>query len=174
MHEHIGGHDAMRFWSKVDIRGTSDCWPWIGALNSSGYGSFHPGGLPVRNTRSNVGAHRAAFFLTHGRWPTDVARHTCDNRCCCNPAHIVEGSQKDNVADMIARGRRTCVSPRGESHGAARLTVANVVAIRILCAQGIPQAEVGLRFGVRQQTVSDIVLGKKWKHVSRDLLAVTP
>lgn len=69
----------------------------------SGYGSL--GNVEVHGrVRSQVGAHRVAFYLTHGYWP-HVARHTCDNRPCVNPAHILDGSHQDNTADMIERGR---------------------------------------------------------------------
>ena len=27
-----------RFWSKVDIRGDNECWPWTAYRNPSGYG----------------------------------------------------------------------------------------------------------------------------------------
>ena len=35
-----------------------------------------------------------------------VLRHTCDNPACCNPNHLVLGTQQDNVDDMHARGRQ--------------------------------------------------------------------
>jgi hypothetical protein len=34
-----------------------------------------------------------------------VVRHTCDNPACINPAHLVKGSQKENVSDMLQRQR---------------------------------------------------------------------
>lgn len=33
------------------------------------------------------------------------ALHTCDNGWCVNPDHLFLGTQKDNVADMMAKGR---------------------------------------------------------------------
>lgn len=49
-------------------------------------------------------AHRVAFYLHHGYWP-DTARHKCDNPGCYNPTHIIDGTQADNVRDMMERGR---------------------------------------------------------------------
>lgn len=92
-----------RFWSKVDVRGPAECWHWTGARVPNGYGSL--GRVPVDGRiASQVGAHRVAFYLTHGAWP-HIARHLCDNKICVNPAHILDGSVKDNVRDAVERGR---------------------------------------------------------------------
>lgn len=48
--------------------------------------------------------NRTVFYLAHGRWPT-VARHTCDDVRCVNPAHILDGTDQDNIYDIINRGR---------------------------------------------------------------------
>lgn len=33
--------------------------------------------------------------------------HTCDNRWCVNPNHLIQGTQKDNIRDMWSKGRET-------------------------------------------------------------------
>lgn len=39
---------AERFWTKVDIQGRDDCWPWTAGRNQKGYGYFYlPGVAPV-------------------------------------------------------------------------------------------------------------------------------
>ena len=50
-------------------------------------------------------AHRVAWKEAHGRYPNGNVLHRCDTRCCVNPDHLYLGSQKDNVRDMITRGR---------------------------------------------------------------------
>lgn len=30
-----------RFWTKVDVRGPDECWPWLAAI-TDGYGRFCP------------------------------------------------------------------------------------------------------------------------------------
>jgi hypothetical protein len=37
--------------------------------------------------------------------PGLVVRHKCDNSLCINPEHLELGTQKQNMADMIKRGR---------------------------------------------------------------------
>jgi hypothetical protein len=75
------------------------CWHWQGRRNKYGYGEIDIPG--VRQTRN---AHRVVFFLIHDRWP-NVVRHTCDNRPCCNPSHLIAGTIADNIHDMYERGR---------------------------------------------------------------------
>jgi hypothetical protein len=90
---------AERFWSKVDRRGAEDCWPWTARRDGCGYGTFKVDGKTVR-------ASRQAWALTHGDLGAGQrVCHSCDNPPCCNPAHLWAGTQKDNVLDMVAKGR---------------------------------------------------------------------
>src|SRR2546430_14291430 len=51
-------------------------------------------------------AHRAAYLLANGPAPDGAfIMHSCDNRICVNPAHLVIGSHRDNMADMKKKGR---------------------------------------------------------------------
>lgn len=89
-----------RFWSKVDRRGPNECWPWAASLGSRGYGQFVYLGRPAP-------ASRVAWIITHGHELTSeqFVCHTCDNRPCCNPAHLWLGSLADNLRDMFRKGR---------------------------------------------------------------------
>lgn len=50
--------------------------------------------------------HRFLYEREYGEIPKGmVIRHKCDNRKCCNINHLEVGTQKDNVNDMIKRGR---------------------------------------------------------------------
>ena len=104
-----------RFWSKVLRGDPGECWPWTAGCYKNKYGKFKlvAGQLEMERTNSR-GAHRVAFRLTYGYWPEN-AMHTCDNPPCCNPAHLQEGTQAENLEDMTRKGRR--------SRGAAQSTM---------------------------------------------------
>jgi DNA-binding transcriptional regulator YiaG len=88
--------------------------------------------------------------------------HRCDNKMCCNPAHLFVGSQKDNIHDAIGKGRNS----RGEHHPGAKLKPAGVVEIRRLRNDlHLPLKEIASRFGVTDSLVSHIATGKIWKHI---------
>lgn len=60
-----------------------------------------------RNGRKEY-AHRVMYELVNGAIPDALlVRHTCDNRACIRPDHLVLGTHADNSADMVARGRST-------------------------------------------------------------------
>ena len=86
---------SERFWSKVDIRGGDECWPWLAAIKSDGYGNF------FRNGKS-VGAHRVAYELLNGPIPAGlvidhVKDRGCTHRDCVNPAHLEAVTNRVNI-----------------------------------------------------------------------------
>lgn len=93
--------EEERFWLKVRRGEKHECWPWIGARNPNEYGKFK------KADGSTVDAHNYSLQLKLGRklLPGNVARHRCDYRPCCNPEHLLEGTQLHNHRDMWHRGR---------------------------------------------------------------------
>lgn len=87
-----------RFWSKVNKRGPNECWPWNAARNKAGYGI-------IGWNKKVVEASRIAYILTYGDPGKLHVLHSCDNRWCCNPAHLRSGTHQENMQDMVIRKR---------------------------------------------------------------------
>lgn len=149
--------EEERYAALIDRRADDECWPWLGHRHRQGYGQFKHG-KPQRVRY----AHRFGFFLAHGYYPPAV-RHTCDNPPCQNPAHWVPGTQRNNVEDMLERGREC----RGERVNSAKLTPARIEEARRRYASGETQIALAREFGVTAQTVRRALQGKTWKWLNR-------
>lgn len=147
-----------RFWNFVDRGDPNQCWPWTGWFFARNpYGGFTYGGKTYR-------AHRLAYTLTNGPVPSDkVVLHTCDNPACCNPAHLVVGTYRENTQDMLHKKRH--ITPCGERHPHAKLTDDDVRRIRELAGNGLTHRAIADMFGVAQAQIWRVVRGKSWKHV---------
>jgi hypothetical protein len=157
--EHWGAPtEGDRFWARVDLRGPQsfglgECWLWVGGVDGKGYGAFRD-----RNGAQTL-AHRKAWELTYGSYPTGLLLHLCDTPRCIRPEHMRVGDQAANIADAVAKGRMaTC-----ERHGAAKLTWAQVREIRQRHEAGEPQVKLAKDFDVSQVNISNIVRGKTWR-----------
>ena len=139
----------------------SGCWEWQLSGIPNGYGRvYHSGNREL--------AHRYSYRAFHGEIPEGcVVMHSCDNRKCCNPEHLSAGSPSSNMLDMVTKGRHRPPDNRGESHGLAKLTVTEVVAI---FKDNRKQSDIASAYGVTKATVSAIKGGKRWRHVTSTLV----
>lgn len=92
------------FWQHLTVGDPNKCWEWQGHITSKGYGVLrHRATSPLQ-----IRAHRVSYEFHHGPIPEGMnVLHKCDNRRCCNPHHLFLGTQPDNVADMVAKGRHS-------------------------------------------------------------------
>lgn len=84
-----------RFWSKVDVRGPTECWEFQGSIGKLGYGAFRICGPQPNITRL---AHRVSWVLSNGAIPDGlVLNHICRNRSCVNPDHLEVVTRRENT-----------------------------------------------------------------------------
>lgn len=155
---------AVRFQRKVDKRAPDECWLWIGALRSDGYGA-----IGADCSDRILAAHRVAYELANGAIPKlgggyhgTVVMHTCDNRKCVNPAHLRASTQTENLRDMDLKSRRVNAQPRGERQGSHKLTDA---AVREIRSSSDSVAVLATKFGVSEQNIVFVLQRKTWRHV---------
>lgn len=146
-------------WTEVSRGMDTPCWEWNGnCTRLRGYGSFHLNGR-------GVAVSRVSYEVFVGEIPPGLlVRHKCDNPPCMNPEHLETGTTKQNVQDMLDRGRHN--PPVGSRNGRSILDEGKVADIFALRDSGKHWAEVGPMFGVSGSTVYSIWKGHRWRHVT--------
>ena len=136
---------------------STECWEYQGFLNHDGYGQY------TDKQHKTKRAHREMF--RHSCEPVssnEVVRHTCDNRACCNPNHLIKGSQKDNMRDCVERGRLP--SRAGEINGRATITRATALDIRKVYSSGMwSYGLLAQLFDMPRSTIINIIKERTWK-----------
>jgi len=138
-----------------DYKG-DDCLKWPFHTGDDGYGrAHHP---------SDGRLTTAAFLMceiAHG--PRPGARHECGHSCgngkrgCVNPNHLRWLTPTQNQRERAVHG----TSNRGERQWMARLTEADVRAIRGLAGE-VSGKDIAARFGLHQSYVSQIIHRRRW------------
>lgn len=142
---------ADYFWQRVGFGMPDECWEWTSNRTKLGYAR-------IRDRRTG---HRVAWTLTFGAIPRGMCvLHRCDNPPCCNPNHLFLGTVLDNNRDRHRKDRSR--GPQGEQNAAAKLTPADVLAIR--ASTGTHQ-EVAIRFNLFRGTVAKIRRRELWAHL---------
>lgn len=138
----------------------SGCRLWHRRLSNLGYGIAH------LNGHGAIGVHVLVLERKLGRklLPGMKSLHTCDAPNCCAEEHVYEGTQADNVRDMMERGRHNAT--KGERNHHAKITEADVRAIRDLYDNtNLSQRQIGSRFNLTRAHVAAIGKRHSWKHV---------
>lgn len=138
---------SERVWQKVERRGAHECWLWRGAKGRHCHGHISKG----RRGEGFTTAHRAIYESVHGPVADGIeVCHRCDNRACCNPAHLFLGTHLENMRDMARKGRQ----PN------RKLSWETVRSIRAL--DGLTYTAIGARFGISRVQVANIMLNRQW------------
>ena len=166
--------DGRRIHERMSVDEQTGCWLWHGAKTKRGYG---------------VAGFNGRMRLVHREvWRISVAEiqngkflcHTCDNPQCINPAHCYVGTHKDNMRDMVSRGRHWAMQQperarrvfsengkrntwmKGERNHKAKLTEQQAKEIK---GDKRPTKILMAEYGVGRTTIQGIRSGRRWKHV---------
>lgn len=175
-----------KFLEKVGSPDERGCTEWTGAV-ARGYGKVAQGGTLRMATHVALELFDGLPVL-----PGTVVMHSCDNPPCVNPTHLRRGTVAENAADAMARGQvargerhssRTHPErmARGDRHGThthpeqlargeanvhAKLTEADVIAIRTRAATGETYGSLSTAFHISRANICLIVNRKAWRHVA--------
>lgn len=116
---------------------------------------------------SGMDALTAAVELRIGKPvpPDHVIVHLCGNKDCVNPYHLTSDTTT-RLEGILLDDTIMYVPPVGENNVNSKLTAGDVELIMQLVRDEIPQRTIATRFGVTQQTISRIVTGTTWNHVT--------
>lgn len=152
----VGAHGPLneRFWHFVEKGPADECWCWQGQLDKDGYGKISDGERPV-------GAHRVSFKMHNPDISIDglMVRHKCNNPPCVNPAHLLPGTNLDNMVDRLVAGHYAT----NEAHSNTKFSNEVVAAVR--AATGTHD-EVARRFGMSTSQAGNIRRGQQRPEVA--------
>lgn len=136
-----------------------DCLLFTGGKDAWGYGLITLG----KNRKAR--AHREVYKHYKGEIPEGhVIRHTCDTPACCFYGHLITGTQAENIADMVERGRAS--RRPGSKSPNSKLTEQDVIEIRELYAEGNQTFRtLAIQYDVSRGLISSIISRRSWTHV---------
>lgn len=119
----------------------NNCIVWNGPKAGSGYGV-------LSINKRNYYVHRLSYRMFKGRVPNNMfVCHHCDNPSCYNPEHLFLGTPKDNVTDMIKKGRARSV-PKGEYKGKRSYTKEQYAEMRRMKNIGLSIKDIRQTFNI--------------------------
>lgn len=156
--------------ANCDLDPATGCLLWRSGTDKDGYAKVYIDGRHWRASRALLKAKTGELH--------PVARHKCDTPRCLNDEHLLWGTYQDNVQDALERHRwpvgdrhhtrRSVGVMAGERNGRAKLSAADVAAIRShgprvpgTRPRGKTKA-LAERYGVSQSTIQAIMAGKGW------------
>jgi hypothetical protein len=153
---------SERILCKCKLDSLTGCWNFTGSIINSGYGRISERGKYLT-------ANRASWQAFRGTIPIGLCvLHRCDNKICVNPDHLFLGDQKDNMQDMLLKGRnnpaKTLPGRWGQKHPLARISDKQVQQIIERARKGENKGELAKEFGLSLVYLRAVCAGRKRKH----------
>jgi len=152
------------------IKKTETCWLWLAGTNKKGYGRIWNSNINRKEL-----AHRASYRLFKDDFDPDLCvLHRCDNPPCVRPSHLFQGTEKDNTADAMRKGRMILPFRHPGFHAKhfsgiknhqAKLTEKEVLEIRRLSAAGVKGVDLVEQFPISGSSIYRIINKLSWKHI---------
>lgn len=109
-----------------------------------------------------ISTNRLSWMIHFGDPGSLFVCHSCDNRKCVNPDHLWLGTNADNMADKIRKGRLS----RGRDLSQTKLSEESVREIRRLYNSGeFLQREIAEKFSVSRENIGCVLRGVSWSYV---------
>ena len=147
--------------SRVKVN-EAGCWIWQKSIMGTGYGC-------CRIDKKTLYAHRVSFLALVGPIAEGLhVLHKCDVRSCVNPDHLFLGTNAENIADSMNKGRRKGVTRKRPSglkynvdhkvHSESRMKIPPATRAEIATAYkcGIRQVVMARQYAVSPATISNI------------------
>ena len=161
-----------KFWSMaVTSESKEECWSWNGATRNK-YGVMRIPGAG-RSVQA-IMAHRISWTIHNGEIPHKKGIfHKCDNPVCANPEHLFLGDLKDNIADMISKGRGGMQLGKfpvkyGSDNPSAKISEDAAKAIIVLSDAGFTGRQLSELFGLDKSYIRRIARGENWAHLQKN------
>jgi len=81
--------------------------------------------------------------------------HTCDNRICCNPAHLRVASIKANNLDCLQKGRKKL--PMGENHHRSVFSNDEIRQVLEMRKSGQTARQIAMNMNKKRATIESLL-----------------
>lgn len=149
-----------RYYSRVEIRGPDECWPYTGPTNPDRYPMIRDSQPPYMP----IAINRLAWIFGKGAIPPSHKVKKCPTLPTCgNPAHL----EVQGPGTMRVKGKRQPPPQlRGEQNPLAKLNDAAVRQIRTANLSGLgDKARLARELGISLGLLSKVLKGERWAHV---------